>query len=328
MATTTWWGFRVALGLLLLGALFFGLGILGSKVKSLKSFRRWTTGTAIFAAILVLLAALPIDTVFPCSSDNNRKQTETCNGSLKDAASVANAIGPLLLSVSLALASVFYSAGEWYEKFQRFRVLGINDARADRRGRQSDRARFWQDVLRKTRKRIVISGTTLGGWFFSGWEETRESLLIVLPRAKVQVLLAHPTGHGFLIRADDPGEEGESEITERARPRAQQVYDRIGRILADEQFRTYITRKQLAFYTYRLTPLSIVWADDEMYFTPYLPSVSDRACPEFTINRKSEIGDGIAQSIESLLREAEEISTLEAAQSLSRLASKSGQHEN
>jgi len=289
MATTTWWGLAVTAVLVFLGALFFGIGIIGSQVKSLHSFRRWTIGTAVFAAVLVLLAAVPVDKVFPCPGAT----LPTCNAKLKDASAVANAIGPLLLSVSLALASVFYSAGEWYEKFQRFRVLGIDDARADRRGRQSERGLHWQNVLRGTKRRIVISGTTLGGWFYTGWEETRESLLMVLPRVRVEVLLEHPNGAGFAIRADDPGEMAEARATELARPRARQVYAHIARIFEEDQFKIHLTWKQLTFYTYELTPLSVVWADDQSYFTPYLPSVSDSACPEFTVNRNSEIGSGL-----------------------------------
>lgn len=316
MANATWSGFWVAFVLLLLAGLFIGIGILRGKFKSIESFRKWTAWTAVFAGCLVLLAALPIDKILPCPTP----QPTICNSSLKDASAVANAIGPLLLSVSLALASVFYSAGEWYDKFQRFRVLGISDAKADRRGRQSDRSREWQDRLRGTKKRIVISGTTLGGWFVAGsWEETRESLLIALASARVQVLLAQPDGPGFAVRADDPGEEAEAEITDRARQRAQQVYSRIARILADADFRTHLERKRLIFYTYRLTPLSIVWADDAMYFTPYLPSVSDSACPEFTITRKSEIGEGIAYAVENLLKIATEVATPAEAEALASL---------
>lgn len=190
------------------GGVVFYWGVVRGDVKTIRVFRRWTVWTAVVSAILVLLAAMPIETVWP-----NRP-------GLRDIAAVANAIGPLLLSVSVTLASIFYSAGEWYETAQRFRLLGIADAKPNRKGRQSERARFWQDVLRGTKHRIVISGTTLGGWFVSGWEETRESLLTVLPRARVEVLLADPGESGFKLRADDPGEAGEAKKTERARPRA------------------------------------------------------------------------------------------------------------
>lgn len=313
MGNATWWGFSVAFALLLLVGLSIGIGMLGGKFKTIEQFRKWTAATAVFAGCLVLFAALPIDELLPCPAP----QTTVCNSSLKGASAVANALGPLLLSVSLALASVFYSAGEWYDKFQRFRALGISDAKADRRGRQSDRSREWQDRLRGTKRRIVISGTTLGGWFVAdNWEETKESLLIALVRARVQVLLAQPDGPGFGIRADDPGEEAEAEIREGARQRAQQVYSRIARIFADPDFKTHLEMKRLVFYTYELTPLSIVWSDEEMRFTPYLPSVSDRACPEFTITRKSEIGDGIAYAVENLLNIAKPIATAAEAEAL------------
>jgi hypothetical protein len=121
------------------------------------------------------------------------------------------------------------------------------------------------------------------------------------------------------VRADDPGEQEEAQITERARPRARQVYERIANVLQDKAFENFLQSKQLVFYTYKLTPLSIVWADDEMYFTPYLPSVSDRSCPEFTITRKSEIGEGIAYAVENLLKISTEIRTVLEAQALASL---------
>src|SRR5438046_2590510 len=132
MATSTWFGFGLALAVSV-GAFFFFFGILRGKFKSIGSFRKWTLSTAIFSGALVIFAAVPIDRQFPCGPN----EPSICNGWLKDLSSEANAVGPLLLSVSLFLASVFYSAGEWYEKFQHFRRLGIDDARPDRRGRQS-----------------------------------------------------------------------------------------------------------------------------------------------------------------------------------------------
>jgi hypothetical protein len=311
MPVTTWWGIVTTAIVVLGGAILFVRRIVYGDVKSLRDFRRLALGTAAFAAILVLFSAIPIDQIFPCQDANIQ-----CNLPWRDAAIVANAIGPLFLSVSVTLASIFYSAGEWYETAQRFRMLGVRDARPDRKGRQSERATHWQDVLRGTKRRFVISGITLGGWFVNGWEETRESLLAVLPKAKVQVLLAAPKSSGFIVRADDPSEATEAQKTERARPRAKRVYERIEKILGDAAFKEHLNSNQLSFYVYEVTPLSVVWADDDIYFTSYLPFTSDSACPEFTIDRKGTMGGTIAASIDDLVNHAKKITTAEDASRL------------
>jgi hypothetical protein len=311
MPVTTWWGLLATVIILAGGASIFVRRIVYGDVKSLRDFRRLALWTALVATILVVFSAFPFDFFFPCPDGNKE-----CNAKWRDVAIAANAIGPLVLSVSVTLASIFYSAGEWYETAQRFRMLGILDAQPDRRGRQSARAHHWQDVLRGTKRRIVISGTTLGGWFVTGWEETRDSLLAVLPRAEVQVFLADPKGPGFSVRADDPGEAKEAQKTEQARPRAKQVYERISKILAEEVFSQYLTSNRLSFYVYSVTPLSVVWADDEIYFAAYLPFVSDSACPEFKIDRKGAMGGTIVASIEQLVKQATKIATAEQAHQL------------
>jgi hypothetical protein len=194
------------------GGCFFVYGVFYGRVKSLKAFRKWTAWSALVAAILVLFAALPIDRLFPSSAFRD---------DLKDIGVVANSLGPLLLSVSIALASIFYSAGEWYDHFQKFRALGITDAREDRQGRQAERSMHWQRVLSDTKIRFVVSGVTLGGWFDAGFQDTRDNFLTIARFATIDVLLAHPNEAGFNARADDPAEEKEAALTENARDRAQ-----------------------------------------------------------------------------------------------------------
>jgi hypothetical protein len=308
MNASTWWALGVTLVLIVLGGAFFRYWVMSGAIRRLEDFRRWTGLTALLAALFVLVAAIPFATVFP-------KQE-----GLKDVAAAANAIGPLALTVSVTLATIFYSIGDWYEAAQRFRLLGIIDARPDRRGRQADRAVHWQDVLARTQNRAVIAGVTLGGWFDADWEDTRASLLAVLPRATVQVLLADPQSAGFRVRADDPGEQNEAAFAERGRARAQRVYDRIASILQDPQFQPHLDQGRLSFYVHPMTPISVVWVDELIYFTPYLPYVSDKACPEFSINRGGLMGLGIANAIEELIRNSTKIDDIQAANNLSAIA--------
>jgi hypothetical protein len=76
------------------------------------------------------------------------------------------------------------------------------------------------------------------------------------------------------------------------------------------------TSNRLSFYVYSVTPLSVVWADDEIYFAAYLPFVSDSACPEFKIDRKGAMGGTIVASIEQLVKQATKIATAEQAHQL------------
>lgn len=233
MSVTTWWGLITAAGLIGASGWIFHYAAVKGRARTIEAFRRWTVWTAVGAAVLVMLAAVPFAALFPLDDG------------LKDAATSANAIGPLVLTISATLASIFYSAGEWYEMAQRFRLLGIIDAKPDRQGRQSVRAREWQDTLRSTEKRAVISGVTLGGWFVNGWQETRESLLMILPRAKVQVLLAHPAGDGFKLRALDPAEAAEAKSEDEAQARARRVYERLRQqIFNNPEFAEYLNSGQ------------------------------------------------------------------------------------
>jgi len=234
MNASTWWALAATIILIALGALFFRRRVMMGQVRRLEDFRRMTGWTALLAAVLIIISAIPFTTIAPK------------HDGFKDIATFANAFGPLVLTVSVTLAAIFYSVGDWYQAAQRFRLLGLKDARPDRRGRQADRAVHWQDVLAGTQNRMVVTGVTLGGWFVAGWEDTRQNLLTVLPHATVQVLLADPTSPGFRVRADDPGEQSEATHADRAPARARRVYERIATILQDADFQPHLMSGDLA----------------------------------------------------------------------------------
>ena len=297
MAPSTWSSLITAIFLIGLGGWFFRRWVLSENAKDIRDFRRWANWIAIFSAALILLSAVPFAIILPNSP------------SLRDVAGTAYAFGPLALTVSVTLASIFYSVGDWYDFAQRFRTLGITDARPNRKGRQADRAVHWQNVLSRTENRAVIVGVTLGGWFDTSWQDTRNTLLAVLPKAEIQVLLADPAKWGFRLRAEDPGELAEAQHAERPGPRAKKVYDRIKDVLTDPDFLPHIQSGRLTFYIYSMTPVSVVWVDEVIYFTPYLPYVSDSDCPEFSISRSGQMGLAISNAINSLIRRATKIET-------------------
>jgi hypothetical protein len=308
MIVTTWWALIATAVFIGIGGWFFRRWIMTAEIRRLDDFRRWTKRTAFIAAALIIISSIPFATIIPTKD------------AFKDFAAVANAIGPLTLMVSVTLAAIFYSVGDWYEAAQRFRTLGILNAHPDRRGRQADRAVHWQNVLAGTRNRAVLTGVTLGGWFVTGWEDTRATLLGVLPRANVQILLTHPQSPGFRVRADDPGEQSEAEQAERAPARAQRVYERIASIFEDQQFQPHLDAGRLSFYVYPMTPISVVWVDEMIYFTPYLPYFSDKACPELSINRGGQMGFTIANAIERVIQNADKIESAQRATELAALA--------
>lgn len=304
MNASTWWALGATIILIFSGGLVFWRRVILGDVKQLKDFQRWTRWAAVAAALLIIISAIPFVTILP--------QYE----GFKDIAAFANAFGPLALMVSATLAAIFYSVGDWYEAAQKFRQLGLKEARPDRAGRQADRAVHWQNVLGSTQNRMVITGVTLGGWFVAGWEDTHANLLAVLPRATVQVLLADPNSPGFRVRADDPGEQNEAARSDRAPERARKVYEQIALILQDPAFQPHLNEGKLCFYVYPMTPISVVWVDDTIYFTSYLPYVSDKACPEFTITCTGLMGLAIANAIEGLIRNSTKITTVEMARHL------------
>jgi hypothetical protein len=119
------------------------------------------------------------------------------------------------------------------------------------------------------------------------------------------------------MRADDPAEVAEAAKDENARSRAKRVYDRIEqRIFAEALFQPHLTSRRLCFYVHKVTPLGLVWIDDEIFFKPYLPFIADKDCPEYQINRWGKIGVRIASSIEALLKGAEKVDTVDKVRDL------------
>jgi len=65
-----------------------------------------------------------------------------------------------------------------------------------------------------------------------------------------------------------------------------------------------------------MTPISVVWVDDMIYFTSYLPYVSDKACPEFSISRGGLMGLAIGNAIEGLIQNSTPVTDAEMARDL------------
>jgi hypothetical protein len=185
---------------------------------------------------------------------------------------------PIVFAIGVTYISIFYTSGTWYQSFQRFRVLGIEDAEGDRRGREVSQTEHWLSELDNAKSAVTLSGVTLAGWFVTGWDSLPAKLEVTLRRVQsFDVFLMDPMDVGFKVRAEDKGET--SEGRDPTKKRMKDVLDHIKFLYTDPTIGKFLSEKKLKISLYKGTPLSSVWIDDKIYYTPYLPYVPDRQCP-------------------------------------------------
>ena len=89
----------------------------------------------------------------------------------------------VLLAIGITCLSIYYTSGKWYDVFERFeKDLGIYNANHKRRGREADRNLEWIEFLEQAKKKIILIGTTQGGWFVRGFNLVIDRLPSILSR--------------------------------------------------------------------------------------------------------------------------------------------------
>lgn len=229
---------------------------------------------------------------------------------------------PILLALGVALVSIFYSSGPWYRFYARFQRLGIRDAKPSRMGRRTERDKFWADLLIGARKRVILSGATLGGWFSGSlWEDLERELASVLAHVAendgFEIFVPHPNENGFKLRVDDestaPSKTEKEQIPrdrlKRAQERIKGTLLQLAKLFDDESIKGYIEDKTLRIYIYTGTPVSVQCIDEDIFFVPYLPQIKDSECPEIEMSRGGEFAQTIMASLNGLRRDATLIKT-------------------
>lgn len=218
------------------------------------------------------------------------------------------------LAVSFALLSVYHSSGAWYSVYSRFRGLGIEDADPNRRGRTIEMTDKWMKEISKAKKRIVLSGVTLGGWFIVSWDDFKHALETILPRLEsFEVFLLDPAGHGFEMRDRDESAAGERDPV---RSRMKSVLEKIVQLLEDPAIAPHIQRGCLKFRLYTGTPLSLVLIDERIYYTTYLPNVKDSECPQILINTRGTFADQILRALEGVHGNSKKLDSVESVREI------------
>lgn len=206
----------------------------------------------------------------------------------------------ILAGVGATLLSIHYTSQRWYEVFSRFDRLGISSGEPNRRGGNEERNLEYIQKAASADDRIVLAGTTLGGWFREAWGSFQD---ILLEKERVldelDIFLLDPAGEAFDLRLVD----GSNRVV-----RARLVFSNIADFLEDE-FQEF--PQNLNIYLYDETPLPLVWIDDEIYFTAYLPKIPNPDSPQLLLDESGEFSGQIKMSLGKLRDGCEPIDSVE-----------------
>jgi hypothetical protein len=186
--------------------------------------------------------------------------------------------------------------GEFYTTHLRFQHLGIINAEPERKGRESNRNIMWLDRLRKGQKSIIIAEVTNSGWFITAWTDFRNELPTILAQVEeFKFLFLNPGSGSFKTRTADEKVSGESSGT---KERMKEVLTKVRSFWTDSTLSPHT--KKIAIYFYDGAPLSLVKVDDRIYFSIYLPAISDKEAPEMELKEEGSFCRNILKSLNEI----------------------------
>jgi len=208
----------------------------------------------------------------------------------------------VIIAVGLTFISISYTSGEWYLIFKRFRDLGIDDGKPDRKGQETSETSKWIDEIKKAKQRIIVSGVTLSGWFQVAWNDLLSWLPHILREVEsFEIFLLDPRTEEFQMRDNDEHQGGE-QASQTVSIRIQGVLANLKDLLSDQNFKQFFSDGKISIYLYKGTPLSLVLIDNRIYFTPYLPTIPNRNCPQLTLKSGHDFSNQIERALDRLRR--------------------------
>lgn len=226
----------------------------------------------------------------------------------------ATAVALTLLGIvagsGATLLSVHYGSFEWFIFHRKMTKLGLLSAEPTRRGRDLKLNEHWLNEFNNARRSIILASTTLGGWFDTAWNDFQHDIVTKARTVeRLEIFLAHPADPASAGR-----KEAEQEVGESIEDRQRRVFTRLRALLGDglkPYWKPDDKSGVIHVYTYRREQVSIVWLDDIIYFTPYLPHISNKECPELTIHTSGAFAEQIKISIDRLRKNATEIKSIQ-----------------
>jgi diadenosine tetraphosphate (Ap4A) HIT family hydrolase len=197
----------------------------------------------------------------------------------------AKGLADAIFAVSLTIVTIWYGGiiTDFYSKLTGF---GITDFRVNRRGQDPERTAVWMERI-KDSKIVTIVGTLSRGWFIQAHEHLDVLLKQQTELTTFEVFLLDPFGK--IWRAMVESGYSHDEFLEDATA----VFRRLHELAANHQAKFHV-------YLYDTDPMSCVIARGAIYFGLYLPGMSKKQIPEFTISVGNFLGDKIGESVQKL----------------------------
>lgn len=226
----------------------------------------------------------------------------------------------ILAGVGATLLSVYYTSGEWYSVFKRFKDLGIIDGDPNRKGRDSELTTKWLEEIKKAKRSLLFAGVTLSGWFTSAWTDLCVTLPDVLNRInQFEIFILDPDSEGLRVREEDELSGGE--IRELAGKRLIGVLVNLKNSMSSGDLKPFWENGKIKAYLYRGTPFSVMIMDEVIYQVTYLPCISDRECPQLKLTADGLYSQQIRQAIERL-RKSSRVAQLKTPEDIEKIIQK------
>jgi hypothetical protein len=205
----------------------------------------------------------------------------------------------IFAGVGATLLSIYYTSGEWYSVYKRFKTLGITYGDPNRKGRDAELTAKWLGEIKKARRSLLFAGVTLSGWFVNAWSDLCATLPDVLHRINTfEIFLLDPSSEGLKIREED--EICGKETRDLAGARLVSVLIHLKGSMSSGVLKPFWESGKIKVYLYRGTPFSVMVMDDVIYSVTYLPCISDRECPQLKLTADGLYSQQIKQAIDRL----------------------------
>jgi diadenosine tetraphosphate (Ap4A) HIT family hydrolase len=191
-------------------------------------------------------------------------------------------LGDAGFAVSLMIVTIWYGGiiTDFYSKLTGF---GIIDFRVNRRGQDPDRTSVWMERIQDS-KVVTIVGTLSRGWFIQAHENLDVLLKQQTELTDFEVFLLDPFGKIWRAMVES-GYRHEEFLED-----AIAVFRRLHDLAANHETKFHV-------YLYDTEPMSCVIARGAIYLGLYLPGMSKKQIPEFTISVGNFLGDKIGESV-------------------------------
>lgn len=201
------------------------------------------------------------------------------------------------LAVALALLSIHWSA-KTLETFYNFKNVGIVGAAPKSFRRSTDKDQYYFKQIKPCKRRIILSGSSLSGWFRSD-DFIKEFKDKLSNDVRVDLLFLDPECSNFADRMAEEHETAGYTLVDRSL-RSLNCIKR-----HEEHLRPFIERNLLNVYWYDAEPVSVLVFDNNVLFDIYLPGFKNKDVPRLELERGGLFADVVHEAVTGVVERIE-----------------------